>query len=74
MNTIKRDILVPLVPEFEVYEDYDGVLNIIDGSQRMILSDIFAYDNGDTLEERKLNAVARMEVIASALNAGWGVE
>lgn len=55
------------VPPFAVYEDYDGNLHIIDGTTRIMLSDVYAYDGkteGDAAEER-------MEQVAAALNAGW---
>lgn len=59
-----RERAIPgLTGPFEVYEDYDGRLHIIDGTTRIVLSDVYAYDADD--DER----LARMEAIAAALSA-----
>jgi hypothetical protein len=63
-----------LKPEFAVYEDYEGKLHIVDGNERVILSDSYAYDNGLSAAERKKNAISRMEDIATALNIGLSDE
>ena len=39
---------------FEVYEDYEGGLAIIDGTTRTVLYDVYAYDDND--EARRVRA------------------
>lgn len=58
---------------FGVYEDYAGGLHLSDDNQRTFLSDAFAYDPGITSQDRTVSALARMEKIAAALNAGWAL-
>lgn len=50
---------------FQVYENYEHALEIIDGNTRRMLSDIYAYD--ETPEAR----TERMEWIAQALTDAW---
>jgi hypothetical protein len=50
---------------FQVYEDYENGLHIIDGNTRVMLSDTYAYD-ADKAEKE-----ARMEWIAQALSDAW---
>lgn len=60
--------------QFDIYEDYVAQLHIVDGDShggRILLSDNYAYDEGSTPEERKANALIRMERILAALNIGW---
>jgi len=58
--TIQTNLKAP----FSIFRDEDYKLYIVDDNERVVLSDVFAYDNDN-------NASNRMETIVDALNAGW---
>ncbi len=51
---------------FEVYEDYDNNLHIIDNTTRVVLSDAYAYDTAGERDTRMAN-------IARALSCCYGI-
>lgn len=62
--TITENLGTAIGP-FSVYEDYDDILHIIDGNERIILSDSYAYDGTDR------QTTERMNWLCAALNQRW---
>lgn len=56
----------PLEWPFDLYEDYEGGLHIIDATTRIVLDDTYAYDNSKEVR------VERMMVLVRALNRQLG--
>jgi hypothetical protein len=57
---------IPAGP-YDVYEDYEHGLNLIDKKTRVVLSDAYAYDRNDNERDARMEATARILNLAPKL-------